>query len=332
MTALVRRSLGLAVVACFALAPAAALADGPATSATPPPARTAVLNFVPPKGWADSTRANGRPGFWKDWTIADGGVVHSFVLSVTNETRRALQYGDAAIAMYKTLPNVTLLEFGPTTACGDVPAFAYAYRSDRTTEHPLIIRHLLVDIGPALGDVSYAHPPGAADRADALDAMTTMCERQIYAMRPPLAWRRSSVPGITAKEAPGVDGYTAPTGNGALIALGVADSVRHGAAALAPAQANAPATVISDAEEACGAVRVRHAVIRTPGKNGAGPEILETVSGYRHGATYFYSYVHPEAERADPDAQRALMSFCDVNAALATPAPATPLPATSPAR
>lgn len=323
MPALLRRSfaLALALVACYVLAPVAAPADEPAAPTAPPRAGTLSLNFVPPKGWTDVTRPNDRPGLWKDWTIQDGAVVHSFVLSVTRESRRALKYGDAAVAMFKTFPNVTVLDSGPATACGDVPAFAYTYRSDRTPGHPLVIRHLLVDIGTALGDVSYAHPPGIPDRTDALDAMTTLCERQIFAMRAPPGWRRGAVPGV-ASDSPGVDGFTAPAGTGALIALAVGDSVRHGAAMLGPTQTSPPAAVISDAEERCGTVRVRHALVRTPGKDGAGAQILETVSGYRHGATYVYSYVHPEAEPADPGAQRALTSFCDANATLATPPPA----------
>jgi hypothetical protein len=327
MTVLFRRSVGLVLAGCFGLVPAAARAYQPAPSVTPPPTFTTSLNFVPPKGWTDSTRPTDRAGFWKDWAIQDGGVTHSFVLSVTRESRRALPYGDASVVMFKTLPNVTVLSSGPTTACGDVPAFEYAYRSDRTPGHPLIIRHLLVDIGPLLGDVSYAHPPDIADRADALDAMTTLCEKQIYAMRAPSGWRRNDIPGVKANDARGVDGFSSPTGNGVLLALAVSNSVRAGAAILALSHAEPPAAVVSDAEEQCGSVRVRHAVVRAPGPNGAGPRILETVSGYRHGATYVYSYVHPEAERADPDAQRALTSFCDANAALATPAPAAPPPA-----
>jgi hypothetical protein len=313
----------LMMLAACAL-PSAARADDPtpAPSAAPQP-RSGALNFVPPKGWTDTTRANGRPGVWRDWAIQDGSVTHSIVLSVTRESRRAVPSGDASVAMFKSLPNVKLLESGPATVCGDVPAFAYTYRSDRNPAHPLVIRHLLVDVGPMLGDVSYAHPPDVADRTDALDAMSTFCMREIYGMRAPAGWRHSVVPGLAGKDVPGVDGFTAPTGNSALIALAHADAVRLGAAVLAPTQVRAPTAVVSDAEEQCGAVRVRHAVMRTPGKDGAGPEIMETVTGYRHGATYFYSYVHPEAERTDPDAQRALTSFCDPNAALATPMPAT---------
>lgn len=308
----------LVLAGCFALAPAATRADEPVV---PGAANGVTLNFVAPKGWTDVTRPTDRPGYWKDWTIRDGGAVHSLVLSVTRETRRALPYGDAAIVAYKSLPNVTMREYGPTTSCGDVPAFAYTYRSDRTPGHPMIIRHLLVDIGPLLGDVSYAHAPEIADRADAVDAMSTLCERTIYAMRAPAGWSRSSVPGIRANDTPGVDGFTAPAGTAALIALATSVPVRRATEILEATRLLGPGSVLSDAVEQCGALRVRHAVIRAPGKDGAGPRLLETVAGYRHGASYFYSYVHEESERADPDAQRALTSFCDAGATPATPPP-----------
>jgi hypothetical protein len=319
MTALVRRGTVLALIGCFGLAPMTARADVPAPAS--PAAATTSINFVPPKGWSDTSRPNERPGLWKDWSIQDGADVHSIVLSVTHETRRAAAYGDDSVAAFKQLSFVKMLDSGPTTVCGDVPAFGYTYRSDRNPAHPLIIRHLLVDIGPALGDVSYAHAPGVADRADALDAMTTLCDKQIYAMQPPAGWRRSDIPGVTPKDPRGVDGFTAPTGSGVLLALAVSNSVRGAAAIVGPAHVNAPAVVVSDVEEQCGTLRVRHHVVRAPGLNGAGPRILETVSGYRHGATYVYSYVRPEAEAADPAAQRALTSFCDANATLATPPP-----------
>jgi hypothetical protein len=319
-----KAGFGMLMMLAACALPSAARADDPtpAPSAAPHATSTA-LNFVPPTGWTDVSRPSSRPGIWRDWSIQDGAVTHSIVLSVTRDTARAQAYGDASVAMFRSLPTAKLLESGPATVCGDVPAFAYTYRSDRNPAHPLLIRHVLVDIGPLLGDVSYAHPPDAADRPDALDAMSTFCVREIYAMRAPAGWRRSLLPGLEGKDVPGVEGFTAPSGKSALIALAHADSVRRGAAMLAPAQVRAPTTVVSDAEEQCGTVRVRHAVKRAPGKDGAGPEIMETVAGYRHGATYFYSYVHPEAERADPDAQRALTSFCDPNAALATPLPAT---------
>jgi hypothetical protein len=315
--------VALMMLAACAL-PSGARADDPtpAPSATPQP-RSGALNFVPPPGWTDTTRPSGRPGVWRDWAIQDGTATHSIVLSVTRESRRALPYGDASVAMFKSLANVKVLESGPATVCGDVPAFAYTYRSDRDPAHPLVIRHVLVDIGPMLGDVSYAHPPDVADRSDALDALSTFCTREIYAMRAPAGWRHSVVPGLAGKDIPGVDGFTAPTGNSALIALAHSDTVRRGATMLAPSQARAPTAVVSDAEEQCGTVRVRHTVLRAPGKDGAGPQIMETVAGYRHGTTYFYSYVHPEAERADAEAQRALTSFCQPDAALATPMPTT---------
>ena len=68
------------------------------------------------------------------------------------------------------------MDFGPSTTCGNVPAYTYTYRSDRTPNHPMIIRHVLVDIGPLLGDASYARPPDEPDRADALEALSTLCD------------------------------------------------------------------------------------------------------------------------------------------------------------
>lgn len=317
MTALVRRGTVLALVAC-GLVPMTGQADAQAPAASA--ATTTSVNFVPPKGWSDTSRPNGRPGLWKDWSIQDGADVHSIVLSVTRETRRAAAYGDDAVAAFKQLSFVKMLDSGPTTVCGDVPAFGYTYRSDRNAAHPLIIRHLLVDIGPALGDVSYAHAPGVADRADALDAMSTLCDKQIYAMQAPAGWRRRDIPGLSPKDPRGIDGFTAPSGGGVLLALAVSNSVRAGTAVPPPTN-DAASEVVSDAQEQCGTVRVHHTVLRTPGVNGLGPKILETVSGYRHGVSYVYSYVRPEAEPADAGAQHALSSFCDATATLATPPP-----------
>lgn len=303
------------------LALAAALVVAlPALSAaqTPPPASGGVtLNFVAPKGWTDESRPTGRPGYWKDWGIRDGANVHSLVLSVTREKLTAAPYGAAAVEYFKTAPNRTLLDSGPTTTCGDVAAFRYSYRSNNIPDHPMIIVHVLVDMGGLLGDVSYSHAPGVADRADALDAMSTLCDAQIYAMRAPEGWRRGA---IMHPDKSGVDGFTPPSGHGALIALAVSSPVTNHE--LAPTVMKPPSTVLSDVEERCGALRVRHAVSRSLSAKGDGTEILETVAGYRHGATYFYSYVHPETEPADPQAQRALTSFCDAAATLATPVPA----------
>jgi hypothetical protein len=313
----------LALAAAVVALPARSFADEP--TVTRPASGSLALNFAAPKGWTDETRPSNRPGLWRDWAFRDGGgVVHSIVLSLTRESQPAAAYGPAAVAYFKTAANVSLIDSGPTTTCGDVPAFRYSYRSERTPGHPLVIVHVLVDIAGLLGDVSYAHPPDVADRADALDALSTMCDEKIYAMRAPAGWQRA---GLVAKNSPGVDTFMAPGKRSALVALAVSAPVSNGAQQLAPTTVRPPATLVSDVEEPCGTLRVRHSVIRTDGKNGA--DIIETVSGYRHGASYVYAYTHPEAERADPEAQRALTSFCDPNATLATPVPsaaATPSP------
>jgi hypothetical protein len=304
----------------LAVAGALVVAFPPASEAqTPPPSGSVTLNFVPPKGWTDESRPNGRPGYWKDWGIRDGANVHSLVLSVTREKLAAAPYRAAAVEYFKTSPNRTILDSGPATTCGDVAAYRYSYRSNVLPDHPMIIVHVLVDMGTLLGDVSYSHAPGVADRADALDAMSTLCDAQIYAMRPPDGWRRGA---IMHTDKPGVDGFTAPEGHGALIALAVSSPVTN--RELAATVMKPPSTVLSDAEEQCGSLRVRHAVSRSPKAKGDAAEILETVAGYRHGASYFYSHVHPEAEPADPQAQRALTSFCDAAATLATPVPVAP--------
>ncbi|MBV8579853.1 MAG: hypothetical protein JOZ86_04385 [Candidatus Eremiobacteraeota bacterium] len=305
--------------AAFALAlmvvvPAAAHADDDSGSPT-----TMTLNFVPPKGWTDDTRPNNRPGLWRDWVIRDGATVHSIVLSVTREKLTAIPLGEAAVAFFKLDSAVSQVTGGPATVCGDVPAFRYQYRSDRTAGHPLVIVHVLVDVGTFLGDVSYAWPAGGAPRADALDALTTMCEQRIYAMRAPAGWRGSDV--LASGPHIGVQSFVAPTGHGALVALAVSEPASDAAKMLAPAVANAGGTVLSDGEETCGAIRVRHTRMRVLGKDTDGPGIIEEVAGYRHGASYVYTYVRPEAEAADPLAQRALTSFCATDAVLATPAP-----------
>jgi hypothetical protein len=315
----------LALAAAVVALPARSFADEP--TVTRPASGSLALNFAAPKGWTDETRPSNRPGLWRDWAFRDGGgVVHSIVLSLTRESQPAAAYGPAAVAYFKTAANVSLIDSGPTTTCGDVPAFRYSYRSERTPGHPLVIVHVLVDIAGLLGDVSYAHPPDVADRADALDALSTMCDQKIYAMRAPAGWQRG---GVTAKNAPGVDGFTTPGSRAALIALAVPAPVPSHVEHPAPTTVNPPATLVSDVEEPCGALHVRHAVFRSEGPNGAGTMIAEDVAGYRHGVSYLYSYVRPAAERADPEAQRALTSFCDPNATLATPVPtaaATPSP------
>ena len=275
------------------------------------------LNFSPPKDWTDSTRPNDRPGVWKDWVVRDGGAVHSIVLSVTRESRPAAEYGPANVEAMKSIPGVTLLESGPATTCGDVPAFTYTYRSDRTPGHPMIIRHVLVDVGSLLGDVSYAHPPDVADRSDAVDALSTFCDQQIYAIHAPAGWKSI---GMSSPGNPGVGGFTSPSGDATVIGIAVAVPARIGAMFLTPNQTKDGMTLLSEGDETCGAQRVHRTRWRQSAEKG--PQLVEMVAGYHHGASYLYSYTHPESAPADTEAQRALTSFCDTGATLATPAPA----------
>jgi hypothetical protein len=281
-----------------------------------PGASGVALNFQPPKGWTETHRTTDRPGLWRDWLVRDGAVVHSLVMSVTREDRSAIPYGERAAAAMKSLSGTSQLTSGPATTCGDVPAYTYAYRSDRTAGHPLIIRHLIVDIGPMVGDLSYARPPDAADRTDALDAMSTFCDRQIYAMRPPAAWKSM---GMSSPGNPGVGAFTSPSGDATLIALAVALPVSIGTALMAPNQSKKDMTRLSEADDTCGAQRIHRARWRSTSDKGA--QLVETVTGYHHGASYLYTYTRPENAPADPEAERALTSFCDAGAALATPAP-----------
>jgi len=278
------------------------------------------LNFAPPKDWSDTTRPNDRPGVWKDWMVRDGGAVHSIVLSVTRESRPAAEYGPANVEAMKGITGVTMMESGPATTCGDVPAFTYTYRSDRTPGHPMIIRHLIVDVGPLLGDVSYARPPDAADRTDARDAMNTLCEQQTYAPRAPAAWRAGR---ITSVGPNAIDIFTAPAGGASLMMLAI-PGPPSAPRTLAVSQLGPGATVLADGEETCGTTPVRRMRYRTG--SGAGAKLDEVVSGYRHGMRYVYTYSRPAATPLDPDAELALTSFCDANAVLATPPPAPPQP------
>jgi hypothetical protein len=292
------------------------------------------LNFVPPKGWVDSSRPNQRPGLWKSWALDDNGAVHSLVLSLTRENRPAAAYGPAEAATLQAIPGTSDVTSGPATVCGDVPAFQFTYRSDRTAGHPMIIKHYIVDVGPLLGDVSYAHPPDTPERADALDSMSMLCEQRVYAMRAPQGWRGG---GMRSSDHPGVDGFISPSGDQTLIALAVSAPVSMAARATAPTVVNGGATIVADAEETCGTTHVRHSRWRSPGASGAtggagtGPQLVEQVAGYRHGVSYLYTYTRPENAAADPEAQRALTSFCAPDATLATPPPAAaPRPSATP--
>lgn len=281
------------------------------------------LNFVPPKGWTDSTRPSNRAGLWKSWVIVDRGTVHSLVLSVTRENSPAAAFGASNAAGIAAIPGTSNVSSGPTSVCGDVPAFQVTYRSDRTAGHPMIIKHYFVDIGPLIGDVSYAHPPDTAERADALDAMSTLCEERIYAMHAPAGWRGGA---MRSSDHPGVDGFMSPAGDQALIALAVSAGVSMATKALAPTVVTGGATIVSDAEEMCGTTHVRRARWRTngPSSGGApanGPQLVEQVAGYRHGVSYLYTYSRAENLPADPEAERALTSFCAPDATLATPPP-----------
>ncbi|HTD35961.1 MAG TPA: hypothetical protein VK669_00495 [Candidatus Limnocylindrales bacterium] len=282
------------------------------------------LNFVPPKGWTDSTRPSERPGLWKSWVIVDRGTVHSLVLSVTREKTPAAAFGASNAAGIAAIPGTSNVSSGPTSVCGDVPAFQVTYRSDRTAGHPMIIKHYFVDVGPLVGDISYAHPPETAERADALDAMSTLCEQRVYAMHAPAGWRGG---GIRSSDHPGVDAFTSPAGDQTLLALAVSAGISMAAKALAPTVVTGGgASIISDAEETCGTIHVRHARWRTNAPTSAGtpanvPQLVEQIAGYRHGVSYLYTYTRPENATADPEAQRALTSFCAPGATLATPPP-----------
>lgn len=299
---------------------AIAVAVPQAAGAQSPPAPNVQLNFAVPPGWTDSTRPNGRPGLWKDWVIRDGADVHSIVLSLTRERLPAQPYGAAAADGLKGEAGVALLESGPATTCGDVAAYTYTYRSERTPGHPMIIRHVLVDVASLLADVSYARPPDAADRTDARDALSTLCERQLYAPRAPAGWRAGRITSFTKNP---MDVFTAPAGGASLIAF--AFPAAAGAPKTLPvAQLGPGATVIADGEETCGTTPVRRTRYRTG--SGAETKLAEVVSGYRHGIRYVYTYSRPEATPIDPDAELALTSFCDAGATLALPPPAAPQP------
>jgi hypothetical protein len=141
----------LVLAAAFAALPLASSADDPA-----PAPGSVRLKFAAPKGWTDDTRPTGRAGVWRSWVVRDAGVVESIVLSVTHESRTAGPYVEATIAYLKTAANVTVMDFGPATTCGNVPAFTYTYRSDRT-------------------------PPDEPDRADAL---STLCDAEAMTATP----------------------------------------------------------------------------------------------------------------------------------------------------
>jgi len=312
----VRRSLAFCALALLASAAAAADAQTPSS---------VTVNFEPPNGWTQRPMPS-RAGAWASWTIDDGGVQHSIVLSITPTNAPALRYGPASVEQMRALPGVTILQAGPTTACGDVPAYGFTYRSDRTAGHPLVIRHLVVDIGSLLGDVSYAHPPDIADRADAVDALSTFCDRRVYAPRAPAGWRSIA---FAASGRPGVAAFMAPDGKSSLIALAARAPASKAAEAARPAELAAGATMIRDAQEPCGSGSVRRTTFATG--SGADAKINEQVAGYRHGTNYVYVYVRPASATAEPDAERALTAFCEAGATLATPPPdvASPAPATS---
>ena len=316
-----------AVVLAFGCAvfPPASNADDPA-----PGSSSIRLNFVAPKGWNEDTRPNSRPGIWKNWVVRENRDLHSMVLSVTRESRTLGPYVEANTGAIRTAPGISNVQSGPATTCGDVAALAYSYRSDRTAGHPLLIKHVVVEIatfpgsGALIGDVSYAHSPDAADRADALDAMSTLCDERIYAMRGPAGWRSG---GIRASDRPGVDAFSSPSSDATLIALAVPAPVSTAARQLQPTVLTG-ATLISDADETCGSIHVRRARWRSTGPSGA-PQVVEQVAGYRHGASYVYVYSRGESVPLDPAAERALTSFCDADATLATPPPraaASPAP------
>jgi hypothetical protein len=303
-------------LAVLSLAAALCVAPGTAGAADAPGPVSVRLNFQPPKDWTETKRTTERPGLWRDWLFRDGTVVHSIVMSVTREDRPAAAYGEAAAASLKSAAGVSEVTSGPSTTCGDVPAYAYAYRSDRTPGHPLMIRHLLVDVAGLVGDVSYAHPPDVADRTDALDAMSTFCDQQIYAIRPPAGWKSL---GMFSPGNAGIGMFTSPDANSTLIGLAVAMPARTGALFLTSNQSKKGSTLISEGDETCGAQRIH----RTHWRNASdkGVKLDEMVAAYHHGVSYLYTYTRPESSPADPEALRALTSFCDAGAALATPAP-----------
>jgi hypothetical protein len=95
-----------------------------------------------------------------------------------------------------------------------------------------------------------------------------------------------------------------------------------GALFLTANQSKKGGTLLSEGDETCGAVRIHRTHWRNTSDKGV--QLDETVAAYHHGVSYLYSYTRPESAPADPEAQRALTSFCDAGAALATPAPLTP--------
>jgi hypothetical protein len=301
----------VSAAACLLTAPPAARAAEPAPAADAVP-----LTFQAPKGWTEVTRSSDRPGLWRDWTFHEGGIVHSIVLSVTRQDRLAAPSAEATAAALRSVAGVSQVTSGPVTTCGDVPAHAYAYRSDRTPDHPLIIQHLLVDVGSFVGDVSYAHPPGVADRADALDALTTLCDQQIYALRAPATWK--SV-GMYSPGNPGVGMFSSPAGDETLMGIAVAMPARLGAMKPASKPSGNASAVPAEADETCGTSIVHRARWRTVSEKGT--YLVEAVTGYRHGARYLYTYTRGASLPADPEAERALTSFCESGATLATPAP-----------
>ncbi len=303
-----RALISLSAAVALLAVPLVARADDPAPGAS---ASRLSLNFQVPKGWADTTRPTDRAGYWREWAIRDGNAVHSLVMSVTRESSRAAAYGAAAAAQLASMPGSSQMTSGATTTCGDVPAFQYTYRTDRTPDHPLIIRHVLVDIGTLVGDLSYARPPDAADRQDALDAISTFCERHIYRAEAPAGWKALM---MSVGEA-GLGMFSSPSGDSTVMAMGVPMPVRAAEAMAGATMVKNGATLISDADEVCGSIHVRHARWRSV--NAKGPQVFESVGGYHLGVRYVYTYERPESAPPDPGAEHVLTSFCDQ----AAPAP-----------
>jgi hypothetical protein len=269
--------------------------------AVPLAAAAEGVDFTPPQGYAVAAPPAGvNLPVIRVWGRVVDGVHHSIVASVGPADRASLdQVVDANVASVTGRHAIGVARAAAPPLCGAPSAtVSYAYEGQLTYVYRYVV------VAGRVMTASYAHPVGTTADPAALAALDTLCSG-VHQPAGPAGW-------TIAPHAPGtLSMFFTPNFIGGQI-IGQATPLTSPDAGPAPF-AEKEATITSERDEPCGALRVHH-VTATRGSSN-----VEYVAGVLRGYSYANVYMYPASGQPNTAALATIRSFC---AETSAPAPA----------